>query len=135
MGRTHVRFRFAFFREAQNYVTDKCEIRVGLGAVLGFFVGALPLPTFLPFFGDSQIKVLSVLASVILVAAHAVTCFAVTERVLVHLDDSHAEMGLGSNLRAIWVTFKGLPTPIWMICKAQCFSWMGWFPILFVCYL
>jgi solute carrier family 45 protein 1/2/4 len=90
------------------------------------------------FLGDSQVKILSVFASLFLVVSHSITIFSVEERVL--LDDgrdtdARGPMTLTNNplvtsLAEIWSTFRTLPEPIWYICKVQAFAWGGWFPIL-----
>lgn len=75
----------------------------GLGSVAGFFVsvalssgftissssnlfrfsGNIDLPKSLPFLGDSQLKVLSILTGIFLMATQGLTAFSVTEKVLV----------------------------------------------------
>ncbi|KAJ7692910.1 hypothetical protein B0H17DRAFT_933613 [Mycena rosella] len=58
-------------------------LMLGLGSVVGFFVGNLPLKTLLPFLNaDSELQALAPLVSVILLGCHAVTAALVRERVL-----------------------------------------------------
>lgn len=110
-----------------------------MGSILGFWVGNVDLLGAFSFLGDSQIKILSVFASLTLVIAHAITIFAVEERIL--LDDgmesvavrdrfSFVDNMVVTSLRSLWATFRTLPPPIWDICKVQAFTWGGWFPIL-----
>ena len=86
------------------------------------------------FLGSTQIKILSLFAIIAMMATHAVTIFAVEERVL--LDDGDVGTATGrrnivvESLKDIWRTFRTLPLPIWDICKIQAFAWGGWFPIL-----
>lgn len=112
----------------------------GMGSILGFWIGNVDLLGPFSFLGDSQIKILSVFASLTLVFAHAITIFAVEERIL--LSDgletrspsqsfSFTDNIVISSLRSLWETFRTLPPPIWDICKVQAFTWGGWFPILF----
>lgn len=110
-----------------------------MGSILGFWIGNVNLLEAFSFLGDSQIKILSVFASLTLVIAHAVTIFSVEERIL--LDNgmettvatqrfSLTDNIVVASLRSLWGTFKTLPPPIWDICKVQAFTWGGWFPIL-----
>ena len=56
---------------------------MGLGGIFGYFMGNVDLPQLLPVFGDTQIKCLCVLACLFLALTVGLTCFAVTERVMV----------------------------------------------------
>jgi solute carrier family 45 protein 1/2/4 len=51
----------------------------GLGAVMGFFIGQADLPKHFPSFGNTQMEVLSVLASTTLLATVVVTVITVQE--------------------------------------------------------
>ena len=55
---------------------------LGVGSVVGFFVGNINLPSILPFLGKSQLQVLSVVVSLLLLGGHLVTAGLVKERVL-----------------------------------------------------
>ncbi|CAD6566115.1 MAG: hypothetical protein CYPHOPRED_000358 [Cyphobasidiales sp. Tagirdzhanova-0007] len=107
----------------------------GAGSILGFWVGNVDLTSSFGFLGSTQIKILSLFAIIAMMATHAVTIFAVEERVL--LDDGDVGTATGrrnivvESLKDIWRTFRTLPLPIWDICKIQAFAWGGWFPILF----
>ncbi|GLB40043.1 putative MFS/sugar transport protein [Lyophyllum shimeji] len=109
---------------------------LGIGAVVGFFVGTVPLPRMFPFLGTTQLQVLSVIVSILLFAGHAVMAVCVKERVLVKNTD-HA---LGSakrpnafvrEMRELWANILTLPPVIRQICIIQFFAWIAWFPILF----
>lgn len=122
------------------YLWNACfDNRAGLGSILGFWIGNIDLLGHFSFLGDSQVKILSVFASLTLVIAHAITIFSVEEKVL--LDDGDAPDTLEqrfswtnntvvSSTRSLWKTFRTLPPPILDICKVQAFAWGGWFPIL-----
>lgn len=110
-----------------------------MGSILGFWIGNIDLLAHFSFLGDSQVKILSVFASLVLVVAHAITIFSVEERVLLDdgTDSSHTgrrfswrDNTVVTSLTSLWATFRTLPTPIWDICKVQAFTWGGWFPIL-----
>jgi len=57
---------------------------LGVGSIIGFFVGNISnLPHNLPFLGKTQLQVLSVIASLVLLAGHLLMAGLVKERVLV----------------------------------------------------
>ncbi|KAG8860488.1 hypothetical protein FRC20_011607, partial [Serendipita sp. 405] len=127
---------------------------LSVGSVLGFWVGQLPLPIHFPFFGKTQLQVLCVLTSLLLIGAHLITALSVRERVLLasglHQDVTATESGTRrgwrhfavsktpdnkpgafSAFKDIWENVKILPPNIRRICMIQFFSWIGWFPVLF----
>ena len=81
-------------------------------------------------FGDSQFKQLTVIATAVLVGSTALTCWAVTEKVLVGSRSTKKD-GLVGLLRQIYKTILHLPPRVQAICWAQFWSWIGWFPFLF----
>ncbi|KAJ7468265.1 hypothetical protein B0H11DRAFT_46067 [Mycena galericulata] len=98
---------------------------LGVGSVVGFFIGNLPLTTLLPFLrASSELEALSALVSLLLLATHAWTACFVRERVL--LPDPHAARrasadgsgnALTRELRAIYANARGLPRVIRMIVR------------------
>lgn len=56
--------------------------RAGAGSILGFWIGNVDLTYAFSFLGSTQVKILSVFASLALVGCHAITCLCVEERVL-----------------------------------------------------
>jgi len=56
---------------------------MGLGGIFGYFMGNVNLPELIPALGDTQIKGLCIVACLFLVFTVGLTCFAVTERVMV----------------------------------------------------
>ncbi|KAL7317350.1 hypothetical protein PS15m_003720 [Mucor circinelloides] len=106
---------------------------VGLGNVAGYFMGYADLVRVFPFFGDTQLKVLCVFATIVLLGCDCITCFAVKEKVF-KIDyingakKKRSPFALFSDIfRNIWY----LPRPIQRICNVQFFAWIGWFPFLF----
>jgi len=95
---------------------------LSFGSVLGFWVGNWDLPVLMPWFGRTQLQVLCVVTSLGLLAAHALTCFAVKERVLV-AGSSHAgggaqrNRGVVSALKDIWENVWKLPRVIQQIVR------------------
>ncbi|OAX38849.1 MFS general substrate transporter [Rhizopogon vinicolor AM-OR11-026] len=99
------------------------------GSVLGFFIGELDLPRWLPFLGRVQLEVLVVLASLLFISTHILTSLCVKERILVATDSG--SKGLKKEIRNIWDTLTRLPRVIRQICYIQFFAWIAWFPVLF----
>ncbi|KAH6910824.1 sucrose transporter, partial [Coprinopsis sp. MPI-PUGE-AT-0042] len=108
---------------------------LGVGAVLGFFVGKLDLTHTFPFLGDTQLEVLSVIVSLLLFLSQAATSFFVKERVLLKSESSqakaHKESFFLREVKAIWSNFRTLPWVIRQICFIQFCAWIAWFPVLF----
>jgi hypothetical protein len=150
MGRTNVEYWEC------GRVLGVSHIGIGLAPKLtGLISGNLSLPTLFPIFGSTQLQVLCVLTSILLLVSHGVTIFSVKERVLLPESEqappqhSEAENGRSSGwrhypaktppkrfgpvaaMKDIWVNVQHLPTNIRQICLIQFFSWIGWFPVLF----
>ncbi|KAJ7216334.1 hypothetical protein GGX14DRAFT_604390 [Mycena pura] len=87
---------------------------LGVGGIFGFFVGNLDLPSFLPFLGSSELQVLSVIVSVLLLAGHFTTAAMVNEKVLVRSIEQ-SRPSLRAELNRLFSSI----------------AWLGWFPILF----
>lgn len=102
---------------------------LAIGSVLGFFVGEIDLPRWLPFLGRAQLEDLAVIASLLLVFTHLLTSVCVKERILV-ATDSRAK-GLKKEIYNVWNTLTKLPQVIRQICYIQFFAWLAWFPVLF----
>ncbi|OLN94318.1 General alpha-glucoside permease 2, partial [Colletotrichum chlorophyti] len=104
-----------------------------IGHMLGYGAGAIDLVSiFGTTFGDTQFKQLTLIATFLMVFSSGVTCWAVTERVLVSTrQDPRKATGRFKVFRQIWSTLLHLPPRIQAICWAQFWSWIGWFPFLF----
>ncbi|RKP08213.1 major facilitator superfamily domain-containing protein, partial [Thamnocephalis sphaerospora] len=96
---------------------------IGVGSVCGYFMGMVNLVELLPALGNSQMKVLCVLASLALLTAVGITCVAVTER-------RYTGSSIAT-LRQLMRTARQLPPSIQRVCNVQFFAWIGWFPFLF----
>ncbi|KAI0279577.1 major facilitator superfamily domain-containing protein [Russula aff. rugulosa BPL654] len=104
-------------------------IMLGIGSVGGFFFGGINMPSLFPFFGRTQLEVLSVFGSVILIGSHITTLTAVKERIL--LSSGKGKKSFLGELNDLWVNTQNLPPIIRQICLVQFFAWLAWFPILF----
>ncbi|KAI9260492.1 major facilitator superfamily domain-containing protein [Phascolomyces articulosus] len=105
---------------------------VGLGNVIGYFMGYADLVKAFPFLGNTQLKVLCVIACIVLVLSDIITCYAVTEKVLTKEPKKKKSWGAPFKaLTDITTNIWNLPKPIRRICNVQFFAWIGWFPFLF----
>ena len=103
-----------------------------IGHGIAYATGAIDLPSLLgTYFGDTQFKQLTIAAAVGIIATCTITCWAVTERVLVDTRHDPKEGGRFKVIGQIWYTILHLPPRIRAICMAQFWSWIGWFPFLF----
>ncbi|KAG8868305.1 hypothetical protein FRB97_002557 [Tulasnella sp. 331] len=109
----------------------------GIGAICGFFVTQVDLVLIFPYFGQTQLQILSILGGIVLLVTHGVTMLCVQEVPLETTDLSsnlHGGSGFVQALRSISSipkTFVTLPKPIRQLCWIQFFSWIGWFPAAF----
>lgn len=102
-----------------------------LGHIVGYGMGAVDLPgTFGTWLGDTQFKQLTLIAALGILFTSFLTCWAVTERVLVSTrhDLPDDEGSRWKVLKRIWSTFLDLPPRIQGICWAVFWGWIGWFP-------
>ncbi|KAL2132296.1 hypothetical protein VTI74DRAFT_3983 [Chaetomium olivicolor] len=103
-----------------------------LGHIIGYAMGAIDLvQLFGPRLGDSQFKQLTIIAAIGMLLTSAITCWAVTERVLISVrHDPRRAQGRFKVVRQIWSTLLTLPPRIRGICNAVFWSWIGWFPFI-----
>jgi solute carrier family 45 protein 1/2/4 len=95
--------------------------------------GFVNLVEVFPFLGKTQLQVLCVLASIILLVSDALTCWAVTEQIYTGSTNksTSALTSVYETLTSIFKSFRNLPRYIQQICNVQLFAWIGWFPFLF----
>ncbi|KAJ3784699.1 sucrose transporter [Lentinula aff. detonsa] len=107
----------------------------GFGSVVGYFAGNLDLPSLLPIFGHTELQILSVVVSIILLGSHIIMASAVSERVLIKNDSTGAGGPLAKSfttqVRAMFENMWSLPRVIRQIFLIQFFAWISWFPIMF----
>ena len=104
----------------------------GIGSVLGYIFGYLNLPRYFHFLGNTQFKVLVVLASVALTLTVMVSVLSVKER-NPQLDPplKDEEGGILAFFKSVFKSMQRLPPRIRKVCEIQFFHWIGWFPFLF----
>lgn len=104
----------------------------GVGNIIGYLFGYVDLPRYLWFFGDTQFKVLCVIASVAMAFTLSITCSTIGERdPRLEGEPGKAEGGLINFFKNLWRSIRKLPTQIRNVCLVQFCAWIGWFPFLF----
>ncbi|KAF2205805.1 sucrose transport protein-like protein [Delitschia confertaspora ATCC 74209] len=106
---------------------------VAVGQLIGYAAGALDLgKIFGGWLGDTQFKQLTAVAAMTLCLTVGITCWAVSERVLISDGMEEGEkIGAVETLTKILRTATNLPRGIAAICVVQFWAWIGWFPFLF----
>jgi len=110
---------------------------VAIGSLVGYGFGAMDLTKiFGNSIGDTQFKQLIVVAGSMLLVTVGLTCWAVTERVLIAEPGADDDSNSGKDsvmelFKQIWTTARNLPERIEAICFVQFWCWIGWFPFLF----
>ncbi|ERS98621.1 solute carrier family 45, member 1/2/4 [Sporothrix schenckii 1099-18] len=108
------------------------------GHLVGYAAGAIDLVKMLgPAYGDTQFKKLSSVAALSILVTVGITCWAVTERVLLKSalggPNGAADSVMAKLIkifRQIWSTLLTLPPRIQAICWAVFWGWIGWFPFV-----
>ncbi|CZS93899.1 related to sugar transporter [Rhynchosporium graminicola] len=105
---------------------------VGIGNIIGYVAGYVDLPNYLPFLGNTQFKILTVIASTSLASTLLISISTVRER------DPRLEParpkgkgGLIAFFTTVFKSIKRLPPLTRQVCEVQFFAWIGFFPQLF----
>lgn len=86
----------------------------------------------MPFFGNTQFKVLCVLASLALIVTVTVSCATVGERdPRLEGEPPVQKAGVIAFFVELYRSVRRLPPQISRVCQVQFFAWIGWFPFLF----
>lgn len=104
---------------------------VGVGNILGYIFGYMDLPKAVPFLGNTQFKVLCVLASAFLGATLAFSCIYIKERDPRGDEPVTDKLGVVSFFKQVIKSIRSLPTQISRVCQVQIAAWVGWFPFLY----
>ena len=104
----------------------------GVGNIIGFLFGFMDLPKRFGFFGDTQLKVLCMLGSLILVLTVTISCISIDEPPgqLAAPQDGQ-QQGLFAFVKELRTSIRHLPPQSRAVCWVQFFAWIGWFPLLF----
>lgn len=104
----------------------------GFGNILGYASGYVNLPKIMPFFGDTQFKVLCVIASLALGGTVLISALYIRERDPRLEGPPNTEQGgVFSFFRQVFNSMRRLDPQIRRVCEVQFFNWIGWFPFLF----
>lgn len=105
---------------------------VGIGNIIGYVFGYINLPKHMWFFGNTQFKVLCVIASIALGITVAISCIFIKERdPRLEGSPSKEKSGIFSFFKSVFASIKRLPPQTRKVCEVQFFAWIGWFPLLF----
>lgn len=104
----------------------------GVGNIVGYLFGYANLPKYLWFFGDTQFKVLCVIASIALASTLTVSCFFVSEQdPRLAGEPAKQDSGVLAFFKELLRSVRRLPPQIKAVCVVQLAAWIGWFPFLF----
>ncbi|KFY20853.1 hypothetical protein V491_03374 [Pseudogymnoascus sp. VKM F-3775] len=116
-------------QEAANAMGSRMT---GIGNIIGYCFGYINLPKYMWFFGDTQFKILCVIASICLSVTVAISIIFIKER------DPREEGpplrdkgGVVSFFKGVFSSIKSLPPQTRKVCEVQFFAWIGWFGFLF----
>lgn len=104
----------------------------GVGNIVGYLLGYVDLPALVPWLGDTQFKVLCVLASGALLLTLAASC-TIRERDprLTGEPKRGGDRGIFAFFMTLAQAFRTIPPQVRAVCQVQFCAWIGWFPFLF----
>lgn len=116
-------------QEATNAMASRM---LGTFNIISYGLGYLDLPKYVWFLGNTQFKVLCVIASVALGITVLVSCGLIKERDP-NIDGPPPKDrgGVLSFFKSVFNSIKRLPPQTRKVCEVQFFAWIGWFPFLF----
>ncbi|KAL8796456.1 MAG: hypothetical protein Q9195_001130 [Heterodermia aff. obscurata] len=105
----------------------------GVGNILGYLSGYVDLPVLTGgYFGNTQFKVLCVIACFALGGTVVISCLYIREHdPRLEGPPSDEKLGVISFFRQVFSSIQRLNPQVRKVCDAQFFTWMGWFPFLF----
>lgn len=138
--------------EQQQIANAWAARMIGIFNLIGFWIGTLNLKKLFPFLGSSQFKILATLVALIMSVLTFYCLYYIEERnpkvdlTLIQQrkvqDDKLKEMGIDPNsttilqqlinfFKQILIAFQSIPQQVKIVCYAQLFAWIGYFPLLF----
>ncbi|EED18235.1 sucrose transporter, putative [Talaromyces stipitatus ATCC 10500] len=104
----------------------------GAGNIIGYILGYMDLPKVFPIFGNTQFKILCLIASFSLGITLLISCLTIKERdPRVDGPPPPVGMGLISFFKGVWKSIRNLPPQIRKVCEVQLAAWIAWFPFLY----
>lgn len=105
---------------------------VGVGNIIGYIAGYVDLPKYLWFFGNTQFKILCVIASISLASTVAISVSTIRERdPRLEIAKPKGKGGLIAFFKTVFKSIRRLPPLTRKVCEVQLFAWVGFFPQLF----
>ena len=106
---------------------------VGVGSIVGYLSGYVDLPKLTGgHFGNTQFKVLCVMASFVMGLTISISSSYIRERdPRLEGSGEQAPMGVLTFFSQLLTSMRRLNSQVRKVCGAQVFNWMGWFPFLF----
>lgn len=105
---------------------------VGVGNIIGYVAGYIDLPKYLSFLGNTQFKILCVIASAALSSTVAISVLTIQERdPRLEVARPKGKSGLIAFFTTVFKSIRRLPPLTRQVCEVQFFAWIGFFPQLF----
>ncbi|TAQ85886.1 hypothetical protein B7494_g5796 [Chlorociboria aeruginascens] len=116
-------------QESANSMASRA---VGVGNIIGYVAGYLDLPKYVWFFGNTQFKVLCVIASLALGSTISLSISTIKERdPRLEPPISIGKAGIISFFKQVFSSIKRLPPQTRKVCEVEFMAWIGFFPQLF----
>jgi solute carrier family 45 protein 1/2/4 len=116
-------------QEAANSMASRV---VGVGNIIGYVAGFVNLPRYMWFFGNTQFKVLCVIACLALSSTVALSVGTIRERdPRIEPEVPKGKGGLIAFFKEVFTSIKQLPPQTRKVCEVQFMAWIGFFPQLF----
>ncbi len=115
--------------EAANSMASRI---IGLGNIVGYLAGFLDLPKYIWFFGNTQFKILCVIACIALGNTVAISITTIKERdPRLEAAGPKTKGGIIVFFATVFRSIRRLPPQTRKVCEVQFFAWIGFFPQLF----
>lgn len=101
----------------------------GVGNIIGYVAGYLDLPKIVPFIGNTQFKVLCVIACLALGSTVALSVGTIRERDASKEEPpAQSKAGALTFFKQVFHSIRRLPPQTRKVCEVQFFAWIGFFP-------
>lgn len=105
---------------------------VGVGNIIGYIAGYVDLPKYLWIFGNTQFKVLCIIACIGLSSTIALSVGTVRERdASLEATPPQSKGGIIAFFKRVFKSIRRLPPQTRKVCEVQFFAWIAFFPQLF----
>lgn len=105
---------------------------VGVSNIIGYVAGYLDLRKYLWIFGNTQFKILCVIASIALLLTVALSISTVRERdASLEAAPKESKAGVLAFFKQVFTSIRRLPPQTRKVCEVQFCAWVGFFPQLF----